>query len=238
MGRTTLIEHSIPVVEGTRPIRQPPHRLGPEKEAEAEKQVQDLLEKGLIEPASGAWGSPVVLVWKKDNSWRFCVDYRRLNAVTQQDAYPLPRIDESLDDLAGSRFFSTLDLVSGYWQVPLDPDAQEKAAFITRSDLWKWKVLPFGLTSAPATFQRLMEQIVKGLHWKTLLLYLDDIIVIAPDFETHLARLGKVFGRLRGTGLKLKPTKCELLQTEVGYLGHVVSRHGVSTDPDKIKAVA
>ena len=114
MGRTTLVEHSIPVVEGTRPIRQPPHRFGPEKEAEVERQVQDLLEKGLIEPGSGAWGSPVVLVRKKDNSWRFCVDYRRLNAVTQQDTYPLPRIDESLDAVAGSRFFSTLDLVSGY----------------------------------------------------------------------------------------------------------------------------
>ena len=114
MRRTTLIEHSIPVIEDTRPIRQPPHRLGPEKEAEAEKQVQDLFEKGLIEPASGAWGSPVVLVQKKDNSWRFRIDYRCLNAVTRQDAYSLPRIDESLDALAGSSFFSALDLESRY----------------------------------------------------------------------------------------------------------------------------
>ena len=128
----------------------------------------------------------MVLVRKKDNSWRFCIDYRRLNAVTQQDAYPIPWIDESLDALAGSRHFSTLDLTSGYWQVPLDPDAQEKAAFATRSGLWKWKVLPFGLTSAPATFQRLMEKVLHGLHWKTLLLYLDDVIIIAPDFQTHL----------------------------------------------------
>ena len=180
----------------------------------------------------------MVLVRKKDNSWRYCIDYRRLNSGTQQDAYPLPRIDESLDALAGSRFFSTLDLVSGYWQVPLDSDAQEKSAFITRSGLWKWKVLPFGLTSAPATFQRLMEQVVHGLHWKTLLLYLDDIIVIGPDFETHLARLGEVLGRLRGAGLKLKLAKCELLQTKVGYLGHVVSQRRVSTDPEKIEAVA
>ena len=148
-----LVEHSIPVEFGTRPIRQHPHRLGPEKEAEAERQVKDLLEKKLIEPASGAWSSPVVLVKKKDGGWRFCIDYRKLNAVTIQDAYPLPRIDESLDALAGSRLFSTLDLVSGYWQVPLDAEGQEKSAFATRSGLWKWKVLPFGLTSAPATFQ-------------------------------------------------------------------------------------
>ena len=148
VGNTKLVEHSIPVLDGTRPIRQPPHRLGPHKEEEAERQVNKLLEKGLIEPASGAWSSPVVLVKKKDDSWRFCIDYRRVNTVTIQDAYPLPRIDDSLDALAGSRFFSTLDLTSGYWQVPLDEDARKKSAFITRSGLWKWKVLPFGLTSA------------------------------------------------------------------------------------------
>ncbi|XP_067945087.1 uncharacterized protein [Watersipora subatra] len=114
VGRTDRIAHSIPLMEGARPVRQPPHRLGPLKEAEADKQVQELLEKGLIEPANGAWSSPVVMVRKKDGGWRFCIDYRQLNAVTQQDAYPIPRIDESLDALAGSRFFSTLDLTSGY----------------------------------------------------------------------------------------------------------------------------
>ena len=178
-----------------------------------------------------------MLVRKKDNSWCFCIDYRKLNSVTQQDAYPLLRIDKSLDALAGSQFFSTLDLVSGYWHVPLDSDAQEKSAFITRFCLRKWKVLPFSLTSAPATFQRPMEQVVHGLHWKTLLLYLDDIIVIGPDFETHLAGLGEVLGQLRKAGLKLKPAKCELLQTKVGYLRHVVSQRRVSTDLEKIKAV-
>ena len=237
VGLTDLVEHSIPVAPGTRPIRQPPHRLGPEKEAEAERQVQELLKKGLIEPAGGAWSSPVVLVRKKDKSWRFCVDYRRLNTVTQQDAYPLPRIDESLEALAGSKFFTTLDLLSGYWQVPLDADAQEKSAFITRSGLWKWRVLPFGLTSAPATFQRLMEQVLRGLHWKTALLYLDDVIVISPDFPSHLLRLEEVLQRLQKAGLKLKPQKCELLQEEVRYLGHIVSADGIATDPEKIAAI-
>ena len=237
VGLTTMVEHSIPVAPGTRPIRQPPHRLGPEKEAEAERQVKELLDKGLIEPAGGAWSSPVVLVRKKDQTWRFCVDYRRLNAVTQQDAYPLPRIDESLEALAGSKYFTTLDLLSGYWQVPLDSDAQEKSAFITRSGLWKWKVLPFGLTSAPATFQRLMEQVLRGLHWKTALLYLDDVIVISPDFKSHLVRLEEVLQRLQKAGLKLKPKKCELLQEEVKYLGHLVSAAGIATDPEKIEAI-
>jgi hypothetical protein len=201
IGQTDLVKHTIPVEPGTRPIRQPPHRLGPEKEAIAEKQVEELLERGLIEPSSAAWSSPVVLVRKKDGGWRFCVDYRRLNAVTLQDAYPIPRIDESLDALAGSKFFSTLDLASGYWQVPLDDEARDKSTFATRGGLWRWKVLPFGLTSAPATFQRLMEKVLTGLHWKTLLLYLDDIIVIGPDFQTHLARLEQVLHRLKVAGL-------------------------------------
>jgi len=142
-----------------------------------------------------------------------------------------------MDALAGSKYFSTLDLLSGYWQVPLSPDAQEKAAFITRDGLWKWKVLPFGLTSAPATFQRLMEQVFSGLHWKTLLVYLDDVIVISPDFPTHVDRLREVFERLRGAGLKLKLSKCALLQSEVKYLGHIVGCHDVAIDPEKVRAV-
>jgi len=132
VGLTRAICHEILLAAGTIPIRQPTRRLRPEKEKEVSRQVQDLLDRGLIEPAHSAWSSPVVLVWKKDGSWRFCVDYRKLNSVTIQDAYPLPQIDESLDALAGSKYFSTLDLLSRYWQVSLSPDAQEKAAFITR----------------------------------------------------------------------------------------------------------
>ena len=237
VGRTNLVSHSIPVEPGTQPIRQAPRRLGAEKDQEVERQVGELVEKGLVEPTDSAWSSPVVLVKKKDGSWRLCVDYRQLNTVTKKDAYPLPRIDDSLDALSGSAYFSTLDLVSGYWQVPLDQDAQEKAAFVTRGGLWKWRVLPFGLTSAPATFERLMEQVLKGLQWKSLLLYLDDVIVFSPDFQTHMDRLGTVLARFRQANLKLKPSKCELLQERVRYLGHVVSREGVSTDPEKVKAI-
>ena len=146
MGLTDLVQHSIPVESGVKPIKQAPRRLGAEKEMEVDRQIQKLCHQGLIEPAHGAWSSPVVLVKKKDGTWRFCIDYRRLNAVTVHDAHPLPRIDESLEALAGSQYFSTLDLMSGYWQVPLDDDAKDKAAFCTRGGLWRWKVLPFGLT--------------------------------------------------------------------------------------------
>jgi len=152
MGLTKVVCHEIPLVAKTTPIRQPTQWLGPEKEKEVSKQVRDLFDRDLNEPAHGAWRSPVVLVKKKDGSWRFCVDYHKLNSVIIHDAYPLPRIDKSLDALAGSKYFSTLDLLSGYWQVLLSPDAQDKAAFIIRDGLWKWKVLPFGPTSASATF--------------------------------------------------------------------------------------
>ena len=237
VGRTDLVQHSIPLLDGTKPIRQPPRRLGAEKDKEVEEQVAQLVQKGMVEPTDGSWSSPVVLVRKKDQSWRLCVDYRRLNAVTRKDAYPLPRIDDSLDALSGSIYFSTLDLISGYWQVPLDEEAQQRSAFVTRGGLWRWKVLPFGLTSAPATFERLMERVLKGLQWRTLLLYLDDIIVFSKNFQSHLERLEEVFQRFRAARLKLKPGKCQLFQKEVSYLGHVVSQDGVATDPEKVEAV-
>jgi len=164
VGLTQADCHKIPLTTGTVPIRQLMRRLGPEKEKKVNWQVRDLLDRGLIEPAHSAWSLPVVLVWKKDSSWRFCVDYRKLNSVTIQDAYPLPCIDKSLDALAGSKYISALDLLSSYWQVPLSSDVQDKVAFITRNGLWKWNVLLFGLTSAPATFQRLMEQVLNRLH--------------------------------------------------------------------------
>jgi len=234
---TDLVSHSIPTRPGTKPIRQPPRRMGAERDAEVERQVEELCKRGIAEPADSPWSSPVVLVRKKDSTWRFCIDYRQLNAVTCQDAYPLPRIDDTLDALAGSQLFSTLDLVSGYWQVPLDEEAQQKSAFITRGGLWKWRVLPFGLTSAPACFERLMERVFSGLQWKTLLIYLDDIIIFSPDFATHLSRMEEVLKRLRSAKLKLKPNKCSLMQTEVQYLGHVVSADGVATDPAKVEAI-
>jgi len=135
MSPAKAVCHEIPLVAGMVPIRQLTRRLDPEKEREVSRQVQDLLNRDLIKPAHGAWSSPVVLVWKKDGSWRFCMDYRKLKSVTSQEAYPLPTIDESLDALAGSKFFSRLDLLSGYWQVPLSPDTQDKAKFITRDRL-------------------------------------------------------------------------------------------------------
>ena len=237
VGKTQLTQHEIPVQPGTTPIKVHPYRHSPEQERDIERQFKQMIDAGLVEHGRGAWSFPVVLVKKKSGEWRFCVDYRKLNSVTCKDAYPIPRIDESLDALGGSKWFTTLDLISGYWQLPLSTDAKEKSAFVTRSGLWQWTVLPFGLTSAPGNFERLMETVFHGLQWETLLIYLDDVIIFSKDVESHLQRLGEVFNRLREANLKLKPSKCKLLQTEVEYLGHIVSGEGISTDPAKIETV-
>ena len=202
-----------------------------------EKMVQEMLDTGIIEHSSSPWASPIVLVSKQDGSTRFCVDYRRLNAITKLDEFPLPRVDDSLDLLAGMKYFTTLDLASGYWQVGMAPEAQEKTAFVTHEGLYEFSVMPFGLCNAPATFQRLMEITLRGLARLKCVVYLDDIMVIGRSFEDHLDNLREVLERLRQAGLKLKPKKCHLVQSEVTYLGYVVSESGISADASKVKAV-
>ena len=196
-----------------------------------------MLHNGVIEPSDSPWSSPVVLVRKKDGSVRFCVDYRRLNNHTRKDSYPLPRINATLEALSGSAWFSTLDLKSGYWQVEMDPGDKEKTAFSTGSGLWNFCVMPFGLCNAPATFERLMDIVLKGLSWTTCLAYLDDIIIHGKTFDDNVQSLRDAFMRLRHAGLKLSPSKCELFRQKVAYLGHVISREGIATDPSKTAVI-
>ena len=197
-----------------------------------------MLSKKVIRPSCSPWASPIVLVPKKDGSVRFCIDYRKVNGVTRRDAYPLPRIDDTLDTLAGAKWFGTLDMVSGYWQVEVAEEDKEKTAFCTPDGLFEFNVLPFGLCNGPATFQRLMDLVLSGLQWSSCLVYLDDVVVVGRSFEEHLQNLESVFKRLRDAGLRLKPKKCFFLKKEVLYLGHVVSREGIATDPAKISKVA
>ena len=236
IGQTGLVKHSINTGDA-RPIKQRPRRHPISQQEEISNQVQDLKARSLIEPSDSPWAANVVLVRKKDGTQRFCVDYRQLNAITIKDAYPVPRIDDTLDSLSGARWFSTLDLASGYWQIDLDEDAKKKSAFVVRDGLYSWKVMPFGLCNAPATFERLMERVLAGLQWDTLLVYLDDVIVYGKSVDEELGNLKAVLERFRTAGLKLKPQKCYLFQEEVRYLGHVVSKEGVRTDPDKVEAV-
>ena len=222
LGKTTLTTHRIDTGNSA-PLRQPPRRVPFVLRSKVNTLVDDMLDQGVVVPSSSPWASPVVLVAKKDGSTRFCVDYRRLNTVTKLDVYPLPRIDDSLDVLAGTRYFSSLDLASGYWQVGMDKDSQEKTAFTTYAGLYEFTVMPFGLCNAPATFQRLMEKVLHGLAREKCLIYLDDVLVIGHTFQEHLDNLREVFTRLSKAGLRLKPANCKLARRQVEFLGYVYS---------------
>ena len=197
-----------------------------------------MLEQGVVQHSSSPWSSPIVMVKKKDGSWRFCVDYRKLNSVTHQDTYPLPRIDATLDSLSGAAYFTTLDLASGYWQVEVEEQDKEKTAFSTPQGHFEFNMMPFGLTNAPAAFQRLMDCVLAGLRGEQCLIYLDDIVVFSKTFQEHIVRLTNVFQALRQAGPTLKLSKCNFAQREVKYLGHIVSAAGVRPDPTKIEAVS
>lgn len=179
----------------------------------------------------------MVLVKKKDGSWRFCVDYRKVNAITHKDVYPLSIIDDILTYLGEATFFTNLDLFSGYWQIPIREQDKEKTAFVTPDGHYEFNVLSFGLCSAPATFQQMADIVFKDLKWKEILIYLDDIIVFSKTFEEHLTRLRKVFDRLRRAKLTLKPSKCTYMYKKASVLGYEVSGDGIASDNSKLEAI-
>ena len=236
LGGTSVVTHEIDVGDA-KPIRQHPRRLPFKQREEVAQMTKEMKEQGVIEESNSPWSSPVVLVRKKDGTQRFCVDYRKLNSITKKDSYPLPRIDATLDALGGSAWFSTLHLKSGYWQVKMKETDKEKTAFTAGEGLWQFRVMPFGLSNAPATFERLMENVLRGLPWTVCLIYLDDVIVHAKTIGDEFNRLREVFSRLRSVNLKLNPKKCNLFQREVRYLGHMVTKDGVTVDPAKTDAV-
>ena len=224
IGCTPLLKHTIET-DGP-PLRQPYRRQNPAVRREEMAQVR---------PSNSPWASRVVMVKKKDDSLRFCVDFRQLNAATVKDAHPIPRIDDLLDALYGVLWFSTLDLKSRYWQVPIQERHKEKMAFRTSSgQLFEFNQVPFGLCNAPATFSRLMDRILTGLHWETCLFYLDDIIVFAATWEEHLAF---PFEHLRHAKQKLSADKCTFEAREVSYLGHRVTEEGLLPDPVLLAAI-
>ncbi len=235
-GKTNLITHSINTGDAA-PKKLRPYRTSPATQAVLQQEVSKLLDHNVIEESHSPWSAPVVLVRKKDGTHRFCVDYRRLNDVTIKDSHPLPRVDDTLDRLSGARVFSTIDLTAGYWQIPLNPNDKEKTAFSTGTGLYQFRMMPMGISNAPPSFQRLMELVLRGLHWSVCLIYLDDIIVYSADFPQHLQHLREVFQRFRTAGLKLKPSKCHLASSSVTFLGHRVSSAGVEADPSNIDKV-
>ena len=236
LGQTDMVTHKIDTGDH-QPIKVPPRRLGWAQRRAMEEEVQKMLAKGVIEPSNSPWSSPPVLVRKKDGTFRFCIDYRKLNGIVRRDAFPLPRVDDCLDSLSGASWFCTLDLSSGYWQIAMDKEDKAKTAFSTPRGLFEFKVMPFGVKNGPATLERLMELVLSGMTIEQCLCYMDDVVVCGPTFGTTVKNLREVLCRLSQAGLRLKPKKCELFKSEVSFLGHVVGKHGVKPDPRKIEVI-
>ena len=237
LGLTHLTSHAIKT-DGAAPVKQPPRRV-PLAYAEEEKRaIEDLKAKGVIRESTSPWASPIVLVKRKDGGIRPCVDYRKVNELVKPDGFPLPRIQDCLDAVAGSQCFSTFDLLSGYFQIPLLEEDIPKSAFVCKYGHFEMTRMPFGLNNAASTFQRTMEMALQGLQWITCLIYIDDIIVFGKSFEEHMGRVEEVLERIKAAGLKLKAEKCLMLQKEVVFLGHVVSGGGVKPSPTNIMKIA
>ena len=223
LGCIKATEHRIDLVEGTKPIHQMPYRQGLPAREKTVEIIKQMMDQDVIEPAMSEWASPVVFAPKKDGTTRFCVDYRRLNAVTKPDVYPLPRMDDCLDSLGDAMIFTTLDANSGYWQLPVAEGDRDKTTFTTFAGTFRYKRMPFGLRNAPATFQRALDIILSGVRWQTCLIYLDDVIIFSKDIETHLKNVDEVLKLLHDAGVTLKLKKCSWFTKKVHYLGHDIT---------------
>ena len=237
MGRTNIVQHHIELTDKT-PFKERYRRIAPAQFEEVRKEIDDMLSCGAIQKSRSPWASAVVLARRKDGRLRFCIDLRKLNERTIKDAQTLPRIDESLDTIGGSKFFSSLDLKAGYWQVEMDEESRPYTAFtVGPLGFYECVRMPFGLTNAPSTFQRLMETCLEDINLKFCVIYLDDIIIFSKTLMEQIDRLDAVLQRLARDGLKLKPEKCFLLQRKITYLGHIVSEHGIEAEPRKQEAL-
>ncbi|KAH7624286.1 putative Transposon Ty3-G Gag-Pol polyprotein [Nannochloris sp. 'desiccata'] len=231
---------TIKLKPGAEPPNQPPRRLGLHLQPELEKQLKDLLARGYIQHSNSEFGAPVLFVKKKDGTWRLCVDYRELNDLTVKLKYPLPRTDDLLDSIEGATVFSSLDAVQGYHQCRVRVDDVPKTAFRTQYGHYEYLVLPFGLTNAPAHFQKYMHHIFReaNLLGVTVLVYLDDILIFSKNLEEHAQHVRAVLEVLHKNKIQLAPHKCRFGLAEVEFLGHLVSANGIRPDPKKVAAIA
>ena len=239
-GETSLVQLQIDT-EDAAPKKHAPRRMPFAVRQEVARQLQQMQDSGVVQPSSSPWASPVVMVQKKDGTHRFCVEYRDLNAVTKPDTFPLPRVDDLLDQLGKSHYFSTLDLASGYWHIRVHPDSQEKSAFVMPQGLYDFRVMPSGLTNAPAVVQRLMQRVLMGLNTTEekdfVAVYIDEVLVFSRTLDDHLKHLRLVIKRLQEAGLKLKPPKCHFVREEVEYLGHLITPRGLQPNKKLVESV-
>ena len=236
VGETHLIEHRVQTGAHP-PIRQPLRRHPTAYNDAVDEHIDDLLRHGILEPCQGPWASNIVIVRRKNGKIRCCCDYRGVNACTYNDSYPLPNIEATIDALNGAAWFCTIDLRAGYHNIPVAEEDRDKTAIITRRGLFRFRKMPFGLSSAPGTFQRLMDLVFSGLNYYSMVVYLDDVVVFGPSVEILLVRLEEVLSRLRGANLKINTRKCHMFQRRISFLGHVISEAGVEVQPEKTAAV-
>lgn len=237
LGCTHLYKHHIDTIPGAR--RSHPYRQTSKVRADQDRQVSELKDIGIIEPSTSNWASPVVMCFKKSEEMRMAIDYRKLNAVTVPQTFPLPHIDSVFDAIgeAKAQYFSCVDLKSGFHRVPLTEESKHKSAFITQTGVYQFTRMPFGLMNSPITFQAMMSHVLRGLNWKYVLVYVDDILIFLRTFQEHLNHLSQVFDRLHHANLKLHPQKCNFAVNEIKFLGYIISRDGVKVDPEKTSAI-
>ncbi|GJS20235.1 putative reverse transcriptase domain-containing protein [Tanacetum coccineum] len=231
------IEFGIELTPGAEPISKAPYRMAPVELKELKEQLQEMLENGFVRPSVSPWGAPVLFVKKKDGSMRLCIDYRELNRITIRNRYPLPRIDDLFDQLQGAKYFSKIDLRSGYHQLRVREQDISKTAFRTRYGHYEFLVMPFGLTNAPAVFMDLMNRIFHEYLDKFVIVFIDDILVYSKSEEEHERHLRIVLEILRQKKLYAKFSKCEFWLQQVAFLGHIVSADGIIMDPSKVEAI-
>lgn len=233
--RCVVASHDVVLLEGAMPVKQAPYRLHPKKRDILREEVQFLLENGLAEPSCSEWASPCLLVPKADGSFRMCTDYRKVNQVTRTDSYPLPRMDDLLDDLGAAQYLTKIDLLKGYYQVSLSEKAKQISAFITPEGLYQYLVMPFGLKNAPGTFQRMINQVIRGLNHVRA--YLDDLVIFNESWTEHISDLTELFSRLEAAKLTVNLAKCCFAYATINYLGHEVGRGKVAPLTAKIEAI-